>query len=91
MNKGTEYLVEASAAEAEAISATLAAAKARQLDGETDPLPDRDGGAEATSSGKQISTLVKIPDSSLSSSLMSSGVRLHHRAVGIKKIFFFSD
>ncbi|KMZ70731.1 Serine/threonine-protein phosphatase [Zostera marina] len=81
LNKGTEYLVEASAAEAEAISATLAAAKARQLDGETDPLPDRDGGAEATSSGKQISTLVKIPDSSLSSSLMSSGVRLHHRAV----------
>ncbi|KAE8720810.1 Serine/threonine-protein phosphatase BSL3 [Hibiscus syriacus] len=47
MSKGFKYLVEASAAEAEAISATLAAAKARQVNGEAE-LPDRDRGAEAT-------------------------------------------
>nr|XP_034921118.1 serine/threonine-protein phosphatase BSL3 isoform X1 [Populus alba] len=79
MNKGVEYLVEASAAEAEAISATLAAAKARQVNGEVE-LPDRDRGAEATPSGKQISTLIK-PDSAGSNSIVPAGVRLHHRAV----------
>lgn len=78
-SKGVEYLVEASAAEAEAISATLAAAKARQVNGEVE-LPDRDGGAEATPSGKQISSLIK-PDSSASSTIPPGGVRLHHRAV----------
>ncbi|KAJ1393784.1 Serine/threonine-specific protein phosphatase/bi [Sesbania bispinosa] len=78
-SKGVEYLVEASAAEAEAISATLAAAKARQENGEVE-LPDRDRGAEATPSGKQISSLVK-PDSAVSNSIASGGVRLHHRAV----------
>ncbi|KAL5130553.1 Serine/threonine-protein phosphatase BSL2 [Glycine soja] len=78
-SKGVEYLVEASAAEAEAISATLAAAKARQVNGEVE-LPDRDRGAEATPSGKQISSLIK-PDSAGSNSIPPGGVRLHHRAV----------
>ena len=81
-NKGVEYLVEASAAEAEAISATLAAAKARQVNGEVE-LPDRDRGAEATPCGKQISTLIK-PDSAGSNNIVPTGVRLHHRAVSIK-------
>ncbi|XP_047307706.1 serine/threonine-protein phosphatase BSL3-like [Impatiens glandulifera] len=73
-SKGVEYLVEASAAEAEAISATLAAAKARQVNGDVE-LHDRDRGAEATPSGNDISSMVK-PDS-------APGVRLHHRAVVI--------
>ncbi|KAL6976477.1 Serine/threonine-protein phosphatase bsl3 [Sarracenia purpurea var. burkii] len=79
LSKGVEYLVEASAAEAEAISATLAAAKARQVNGEVEP-PDRDRGAEATPSGKQISTLIKS-DSAMSNNSAPAGVRLHHRAV----------
>ena len=41
LSKGVEYLVEASVAEAEAINATLAAAKARQVNGEVE-LPDQD-------------------------------------------------
>ena len=85
-SKGVEYLVEASAAEAEAISATLAAAKARQVNGEVE-LPDRDRGAEATPSGKQISSLIK-PDSAGSNSIPPGGVRLHHRAVS--STFFIS-
>ncbi|KAM5584935.1 hypothetical protein ABKV19_004353 [Rosa sericea] len=79
LSKGVEYLVEASAAEAEAISATLAAAKARQVNGEVE-LPDRDRGSEATPSGKQISTLIK-PENAGSNNIPSAGVRLHHRAV----------
>ncbi|KAG6414713.1 hypothetical protein SASPL_122086 [Salvia splendens] len=77
-SKGVDYLVEAAAAEAEAISATLKAAKARQVNGEIE-LPDRDCGAEATPSGKQ-STLIK-PDSAMSMNSIPAGVRLHHRAV----------
>lgn len=77
-----DYLVEASAAEAEAISATLAAAKARQYNGEVD-IPDRgDRGPEATPSGKPISSLIK-PDSASSNNSAPAGVRLHHRAVSI--------
>ncbi|KAM7522629.1 hypothetical protein LguiA_012531 [Lonicera macranthoides] len=79
LSKGVEYLVEASAAEAEAISATLAAAKARQVNGEVEP-PDTDCGAEATPSGKQISTLIKS-ESAVSNDSTPAGVRLHHRAV----------
>lgn len=79
-----EYLVEASAAEAEAISATLAAVKARQVNGEVEQLPDRDGSSEATPSGKQTS-LIKVPEPVLqnnnSNSTPPPGVRLHHRAV----------
>ncbi|KAK9078087.1 hypothetical protein SSX86_002144 [Deinandra increscens subsp. villosa] len=77
LSKGVEYLVEASAAEAEAITATLAAAKARQSKGEVE-LPDRDRGAEATPSGKQIK-----PDPSMANNSAPTGVRLHHRAVVI--------
>lgn len=81
-SKGVEYLVEASAAEAEAISATLAAAKARQVKGEVGEIdsPGREDGAEATPSGKPISSLVK-PDSVGSNNIAPGGVRLHHRAV----------
>ncbi|XP_073023541.1 serine/threonine-protein phosphatase BSL3 isoform X1 [Primulina eburnea] len=79
LSRGVEYLVEAAAAEAEAISATLAAAKARQINGEVELL-DRDRGAEATPSGKQISSLIK-PDSADSNISVPAGVRLHHRAV----------
>ncbi|KAJ6819203.1 serine/threonine-protein phosphatase BSL3 isoform X1 [Iris pallida] len=77
LSKGVDYLVEASAAEAEAISATLAAAKARQVNGEAEQVPDRDRGAEATPSGP----LIKVPEPSLSNSTTPHGVRLHHRAV----------
>ncbi|KAE8735578.1 Serine/threonine-protein phosphatase BSL2 [Hibiscus syriacus] len=80
MSKGVEYLVEAAAAEAEAISATLAAAKARQVNGEAE-LPYRDRGADAISSGKQMSTLIKMPYSAGSNDVAPAGVRLHHRAV----------
>ncbi|XP_042475809.1 serine/threonine-protein phosphatase BSL3-like isoform X2 [Macadamia integrifolia] len=81
LTKGVEYLVEASAAEAEAISAALAAAKARQVNGDIEPMPDRDRGAEATPSEKQNSTLIKMTDSNLSNNVPPAGVRLHHRAV----------
>lgn len=81
LSKGVDYLVEAAAAEAEAISATLAAAKARQVNGEVES-PDRDRGAEATPSGKQ-SSLIK-PDSAATNSSVPPGVRLHHRAVSIR-------
>lgn len=81
LSKGVEYLVEASAAEAEAISAALAAAKARQTNGELEQLPERDGGADATPSGKQLSSLVKVSDSAVSNNVTPTTVRLHHRAV----------
>ncbi|KAF5775252.1 putative protein-serine/threonine phosphatase [Helianthus annuus] len=76
LSKGVEYLVEASAAEAEAIAKTLAAAKARQSNGEVD-LPDRDRGAEATPSGKQM---IKLESDVITNSA-PAGIRLHHRAV----------
>ncbi|RRT62786.1 hypothetical protein BHE74_00010631 [Ensete ventricosum] len=81
-SKGVEYLVEASAAEAEAISATLAAAKARQINGEVEQLPDRDRGSEATPSGKPISSMDKVPDP-FANNTPPPGVRLHHRAVSV--------
>uniref|UniRef100_A0A0V0IYP6 Serine/threonine-protein phosphatase n=1 Tax=Solanum chacoense TaxID=4108 RepID=A0A0V0IYP6_SOLCH len=80
LSKGVEYLVEASAAEAEAITATLAAAKARQQGNGEVELPDRDGGAEATPSGKAASTSINL-DSSGSNNSTPTGVRLHHRAI----------
>lgn len=83
-----DYLVEAATAEAEAISATLAAAKARQINGQVDQLPDRDGGVDATPSGKQISSLIKVPDSGLVNNVTPQGVRLHHRAVSINSLLF---
>ncbi|KAM3303220.1 serine/threonine-protein phosphatase BSL3 isoform X1 [Capsicum chacoense] len=80
LSRGVEYLVEASAAEAEAITAALAAAKARQQGNGEVELPDRDGGADATPSGKTASTLIN-PDSSGSNNSAPTGVRLHHRAI----------
>ncbi|KAJ8465106.1 hypothetical protein OPV22_027658 [Ensete ventricosum] len=81
LSKGVEYLVEASAAEAEAISAALAAAKARQVNGEVEQLPDQDHGSEATLGEKQVCNLSKTSDSSLPNNDTPTGVRLHHRAV----------
>lgn len=81
LGKGVESLVEASAAEAEAISATLAAVKARQSNGEVDQPPDRDRGGEATTSGKQLSTPSKPQDAVMPNYSPPTGVRLHHRAV----------
>ncbi|EEE65895.1 hypothetical protein OsJ_21718 [Oryza sativa Japonica Group] len=81
MSKGVDYLVEASAAEAEAISATLAAVKARQVNGEAEHSPDREQSPDATPSVKQNASLIK-PDYALSNnSTPPPGVRLHHRAV----------
>ncbi|XP_043719421.1 serine/threonine-protein phosphatase BSL3-like isoform X1 [Telopea speciosissima] len=81
LTKGVEYLVEASAAEAEAISAALAAAKARQVNGDIEQMADRDQGAEATLNEKQNSTLIKMSDANLLNNVPPPGVRLHHRAV----------
>ncbi|KAI0498720.1 hypothetical protein KFK09_019610 [Dendrobium nobile] len=81
LSKGVEYLVENSAAEAEAISAALAAAKARQINGEVEQLAEHDGGPEATPSGKQLPDSVKTSDSSMPTNTPTLGVRLHHRAV----------
>ncbi|KAL9659920.1 hypothetical protein QQ045_024730 [Rhodiola kirilowii] len=78
LSKGVDYLVKASAEEAEAISATLAAAKARHFNGEVESA-DRDRGSEATPSKKPVTSLMKSPDSTGFNN--SSGVRLHHRAV----------
>lgn len=81
LGRGVESLVEASAAEAEAISATLAAVKARQSNGEVEQPPDRDRGGEATVSGKQLSTPSKPQDAVMPNYSPPTGVRLHHRAV----------
>lgn len=88
MSKGVEYLVEASAAEAEAISATLAAVKARQSNGEVEHLPDGDRGSEAMPSGKEMPSLIKVPELSFANNATPPGVRLHHRAVCNTSIFF---
>lgn len=84
--------MEASTAEAEAISAALAAAEAKSRDqnGEIDPhSPDRDRGAEAATSGKPPSSpssgaLISLNRASMGSTPVHTpptGVRLHHRAV----------
>jgi len=78
-NKGVDYLVEASAAEAEAISATLAAVKARQVNGDAEQLSDKEQSPDSASSSKH-SSLIK-PDTALSNMTPPPGVRLHHRAV----------
>ncbi|VAI36234.1 unnamed protein product [Triticum turgidum subsp. durum] len=79
-SKGVDYLVEASAAEAEAISATLAAVKARQVNGEAEELSDKEQSPDSSSSNKH-SSLIK-PDTALSNNMTPPpGVRLHHRAV----------
>lgn len=83
LSKGVESLVEASAAEAEAISATLAALKARQVNGDMSQLPNQDNGPEATPSGKPVTSMVKVSDPSAANNTPPTGVRLHHRAVSI--------
>lgn len=87
--------MEASAAEAEAISAALAASAAakaaREQNGESDKQPlDRDRGAEATPSGKppqaSSAALMALNRASMASTITHTpptGVRLHHRAVSI--------
>ncbi|XP_073395969.1 serine/threonine-protein phosphatase BSL3 [Physcomitrium patens] len=92
--KGVESLVEASAAEAEAINNTLRAAEAKPLAGgdangnAENGGPDRDRGGEATPSGK--SAMSGAAGSTAGSKLSHgegaftpppTGVRLHHRAV----------
>ncbi|KAH9627428.1 hypothetical protein KSS87_012078 [Heliosperma pusillum] len=79
LSKGVEDLVKASAEEAEAIISTLAAVKARQVNGEVE-VPDRDRGLEAESSGKQIPSMIKTDASALLST-PPPGVRLHTQAV----------
>lgn len=86
--RGMESLVEASAAEAEAISAALAAAeaKSRKQNGEIDK---QGPGAEATQNGKPpsspTSALIALNRASNTNGSIShtppTGVRLHHRAV----------
>lgn len=96
---GVESLVEASAAEAEAISAALAAAeaKSREQNGQMDShAPDRDRGADATASGKPPSSPSSAALMSLNRQSMATppvhtpptGVRLHHRAVRILSTCF---
>ncbi|CAK9222478.1 unnamed protein product [Sphagnum troendelagicum] len=91
--KGIETLVEASAAEAEAISSALAKATAiHETNGKVDKqIPDQDAGPEATTlNGNQPTStpsaaLVPPPNKSsiagISNYSTPTGVRLHHRAV----------
>jgi hypothetical protein len=87
---GVESLVEASAAEAEAISAALAAAEAKSRE------QNGDLGADATGSGKPPSSPSSAALMSLNRQSMATppvhtpptGVRLHHRAVRILSICF---
>ncbi|KAG0587730.1 hypothetical protein KC19_2G187400 [Ceratodon purpureus] len=89
--KGVESLVEASAAEAEAINNALKAAEAKAAASrESNEVegggPDRDRGAEATPRGKPLASpaatlmgLNKLPDGARTPP--PTDVRLHHRAV----------
>ncbi|KAL6327474.1 hypothetical protein AAG906_020070 [Vitis piasezkii] len=79
VDTSVEYLVEASAAEAETISAAIAAAKARKINGDVEQIQDSDDGVKAVPTGKQNSTLIMLESAMLSSIL--HGVQLHHRAV----------
>ncbi|KAL2623704.1 hypothetical protein R1flu_003909 [Riccia fluitans] len=86
--KGVDLLVKASAAEAEAISAALAAANARHNNrGSGKESLERDRGAEASSSGKSVISPGIAATPNKTALITSSahpqpvGVRLHHRAV----------
>lgn len=90
--RGVESLVEASAAEAEAISAALAASAAkaaREQNGEVEQQSnDKDRGGEATPNGKppqaSSAALMALNRASMASTITHTpptGVRLHHRAV----------
>lgn len=87
-----ESLVEASAAEAEAISAALAASAAkaaREQNGEVEQQSnDKDRGGESTPNGKppqaSSAALMALNRASMASTITHTpptGVRLHHRAV----------
>ena len=91
-------MVEASAAEAEAINNALKAAEAkaaasRETNEEAETgAPDRDRGAEATPRGKSLASpaatlmgLNKLPDGARTPP--PTDVRLHHRAVRFPNIF----
>jgi hypothetical protein len=90
-------LVEASAAEAEAINNALKAAEAkaaasRETEEAETGAPDRDRGAEATPRGKSLASpaatlmgLNKLPDGARTPP--PTDVRLHHRAVRFPNIF----
>eukprot|EP00252_Welwitschia_mirabilis_P026987 TRINITY_DN906_c0_g1_i3.p1 TRINITY_DN906_c0_g1~~TRINITY_DN906_c0_g1_i3.p1 ORF type:complete len:977 (-),score=235.62 TRINITY_DN906_c0_g1_i3:679-3609(-) len=79
MTKGEESLIEASAAEAEAIAKTLA--KARQSNGDSEQVIDRDRSSDAMSTGEEILKAIKSPSTPASVEPSLAGVRLHHRAV----------
>ncbi|KAJ7571101.1 hypothetical protein O6H91_01G148500 [Diphasiastrum complanatum] len=87
VTKSVESLVEASAAEAEAISIALAKAAAqRQANGEVS-TPERDRGAEASTSGaistpfSALKAVNKGTNGSATSNAAPTCVRLYHRAV----------
>lgn len=85
-SQGVESLVEASAAEAEAISAALAAVKARKSNGEMDQnASELDNGADSSSSEEKPSSTVASVDKALPTPVENispqTAVRLHHRAV----------
>ena len=79
VGKNVEYLVQASATEVETLSAALAAAKLRKINGDVEQIQDNDDGVTAVPTRKQNSTLI-MPESAMLSSILH-GVRLHHRAV----------
>ncbi|XP_024378190.1 serine/threonine-protein phosphatase BSL3 [Physcomitrium patens] len=91
--RGVESLVEASAAEAEAISAALAAsAAAKALREQNEEIekqtPERDRGVESTSTAKppqaSSAALMALNRASMAATVTHTpptGVRLHHRAV----------
>lgn len=79
MSNGVEYSFKASATGTEAISAALAADKARKINGDDEQIQNGNDGVEAVPSSKKNSTLIMSESDMLSS--ISPGVRLHHRAV----------
>ncbi|WJZ87389.1 hypothetical protein VitviT2T_006773 [Vitis vinifera] len=79
VGKSVEYLVEASATEAETLSAALAAAKVRKINGDVEQIQDNDDGVKTVPTRKQNSTLIMSESTMLSNIL--HGVQLHHRVV----------
>lgn len=77
--RGEETLVEASTAEAEAISKTLA--KARESNTEVEQSHDQDQGADSVQSGDGLFNPGRSPNVVLPNDPLLTGVRLHHRAV----------
>jgi hypothetical protein len=85
-----ETLVEASTAEAEAITAALAAAKARQSMDQG--LAKIDDGTDTAIKEKPSSTIIvanKPPLVPLDNYSPQTGVRLHHKAVSSRTLYTF--